>query len=216
MTMSTDTMLLEAGMGRSASAATGGIAAVVLTIIGLAHIYPTFMVSVATIALGIALLFKGASIAADYRDVLERMDSGALKKAELDGGMSAELIAGCAGIAMGILALLGIETTVLTPIAAIVFGVALLMSAGVTHRLNHLKISRSGAEDLAQRVAEEATGVAIEAEMLVAIAAVVLGILSLVGLVPVTLTLVAMLSIGAASMLVGSAVGSRMVNMFRR
>ena len=208
-------MLLEAGMGRSASAATGGIAAVVLAIIGLANIYPDFMASVATIALGVALLFKGAAVAAEYRDLLAHMVSGKLKQAEVGGGMSAELLAGAAGIALGILALLGIETNILTPIAAIVFGVALLMSAGVTHRINHLKISNSGAEDTAQRVAEEATSVAIDAEMLVGIAAVVLGILSLVGLVPVTLTLVAMLSVGGASILVGSAVDSKMVHMFR-
>lgn len=216
MTMSTNTMIMEAGMGRSGAAAAGGIAAVVLAIIGLANVNPAFMASVATIALGIALLFKGAAIATEYRDVLSKLDSGTLQQAELGGGMSAELLAGGAGIALGILALLGIQTSILTPIAAIVFGVALLMSAGVTNRMNHLKIKSSGAEDMAQRIAEEATTVAVDAEMLVAIGAVVLGILSLVGLIPMTLTLVAMLAIGGASILVGSAVGSKMAHMFRR
>lgn len=141
MTISSERMLFEAGMGRSASAAIGGIAAVVLAIIGLAHVYPGFMASVATIALGVTFLFKGAAVATEYSDVLAHMDSGKLQRVEVGSGMSAELLAGCAGIALGILALLGIATMILTPIAAIVFGVALLMSAGVTHRLNHLKIT---------------------------------------------------------------------------
>jgi hypothetical protein len=215
MTTSSDTLILEAGMGRSASATTGGIAAVVLSILGLASVYPTFMLAVSTIAIGVALLFKGAALAAEYNEILARIDSGTLKHAEVSGGMSAELLAGGAGIVLGILGLLGVDTTILTAVAVIAFGSALVMSSGVTQRLNHLKIASSGAEDMAQRIAEEATSASVGAQVLVGLSAAVLGILSLIGMVPVTLALIGLLSIGAVSLLTGSAVGAKMVHMFR-
>jgi uncharacterized membrane protein HdeD (DUF308 family) len=51
-------------------------------------------------------------------------------------------------------------------------------------------------------------------ESLVGIGAIVLGILALTGHVPMTLTLVAMLSVGAAILVSGSVLASRLFGMF--
>ncbi len=47
---------VSAASGASLSEAIGGIAAIVLTILGLAHVAPNFLVAVATIAVGVARL----------------------------------------------------------------------------------------------------------------------------------------------------------------
>lgn len=208
-------IFFEATIGRSAAATSGGAAAIVLSILGLAGIYPMFMLPVATLAIGVAFLFKGAAVVADYTKALRHTDAGTLEQAEFSGGMSAEILAGAAGIVLGILGLLSHFAITLDACALIAFGGAQLMSSGVTHQLNQVKIAASGADNLAQRIAEEATMAANGSQILAGLAAAVLGILSLIGLAPVTLTLVGLLGIGGVNLLTGSALGSKMVHMFK-
>lgn len=208
-------LFFEATLGRSAAAMTGGAAAIVLSILGLAGIFPMFMLSVATLAIGVAFLFKGTAVAADYTKALKHTNAGKLEEAEFSGGMSAEMLAGAAGIVLGILALLSILPMTLGACALIAFGGAQLMSSGVTHRLNQVKIAQSGADDMAQQIATEATTAANGSQVLVGMAASVLGILSLIGLAPTTLALVGLLSLGGVNTLTGSALGTKMVHMFR-
>jgi len=212
--VSNRTLFFEATIGRSAAAASGGAAAIVLAILGLAGIYPMFMLAVATLAIGVTFLFKGAAAVADFAKALKHTRTGNLQEIEFGGGMSAEILAGGAGIVLGILTLLSVVPLALSACALLVFGGGLLMSSGVTHRLNQVKIATSSADDTAQRIAEEATAAANGAQVLTAIGAVVFGILSLVGLAPVTLTLIGLLSIGAVTTLTGSAIGAKMVHMF--
>jgi hypothetical protein len=197
-------------LGRSVAGTIGGAAAVVLAILGLAGIYPHLLVSVATIAIGVSLLFKAIAIAAEYPRILARTDSSS---AELGGGMSAEFLAGCAGIVLGILALLGIEFEPLTSIAVIVFGCGLIMGSAVVSRLNALKASASGADSTAQKVVGEIVSGAMGMQVLVGVSAVVLGILSLIGIRPLTLTLVALLAIGASALLTGSAIAGKVIGI---
>jgi hypothetical protein len=53
-------------------------------------------------------------------------------------------------------------------------------------------------------------------QVLVGLAAGVLGILALIGIAPTVLVLVGLLAIGASLILSGSAVGTRLISMFRR
>lgn len=214
-TSPSETLILKGGIGRSSSATIGGIVVIVLTILGLAGVFPGFMAAVSVIALGVALLLEGAAVAAEYDEVLTRMDPGALQHAELSGGMSAEMLAGGGGVVLGLLALIGVAPAVLMPVAVILFGASVAIGSGVTHRLNHLRIANSGASEKVQHIAEEATSTVAGADVLIGLGALVLGILGLVGVAPMTVTLVALLSIGAVSLLTGSVLGAKMVNMFR-
>src|SRR5262249_54912297 len=114
-------------------AATGG-----LTILGLAGVLPGAMASIATIALGVALLAEGGAIPAPYSRVIREGTPEWEARAEIGGGMGAEFLAGGAGVVLGILGLLGIGTATLVPIAVIVFGGALLLGSGVTADLGTL------------------------------------------------------------------------------
>src|SRR5512140_1249241 len=104
--------------GGSAAEALVGAGAVVLAILGLANEWPGYMASIATIAVGAALLFPGVAIAARYSPLAQMVGA----KEELGAGMSGEVLGGAAGIVLGILSLLGIFPGLLMPIAIIVFG----------------------------------------------------------------------------------------------
>ena len=87
----------------------------VLAILGLAGVVPMYMAFIATIVLGVALLFEGWALASRYSKLLSEMGGGLLTATELGGGITAEFLAGAAGVALGILALLGVVPMVHCP-----------------------------------------------------------------------------------------------------
>lgn len=210
----TDKDVERAVIGGSSTEALAGAAALVLAILGLAQVAPGLMVAVAAIALGAALIFDGAAVAAEYSRILARSGNGALQSVELGGGLGTQISGGIAAVVLGVLALLNLDPTALTAIAAIVLGATMVLSSGVSTRLNALKIETSGDHDVAKRVAREALTATVGTDVLVGLAAIVLGILALVGLDTVTLVLVAMLALGAAVLLTGSAVIGKMLSIF--
>lgn len=191
-----------------------GIGAVALSIIGLANIFPLVLASIATIALGAALLFEAGAVAARFSALMSVPGDTATTTSRW-GGMTSTFLAGAAGIALGILSLLGISPMVLIPIAAIVFGSALIMDSGVNARLAQLEASRE-APELSDDVARESAMASSGIEVLVGLGAITLGVLALVGFNTLTLTLVALLSVGSAVLLSGSIIGGRMISVFKR
>lgn len=201
--------------GGSIAEALCGAATVVLAIIALAGALPRVFAPIATIVLGVALVARGGAVAARFRELLsEASPFDRSARVELGGGMGAELIGGVAGIVLGILGLIGIVPTVLSAIAVMVFGVTLLLGSRETAELGSL--GESGTHQHFAHVAHEAAKAAAGTQALAGASAIVLGILALVGFVPVVLTLVALLVLGAAVLLSSTAVSSRMVSVARR
>jgi hypothetical protein len=187
--------------------------AVVLAILGLAGLYPAYLAPVAVIAIGAALLLKSGSVASRLNQ-LSRAAGSPGAQAELAGGMSAELYAGAGGIALGVLALVGIVPMTLMAVSVIVFGGALLFGGGETYRLNQATRSRQfSLAEYATRVSAETAG---GGESLVGIGAVVLGILALTGVAPMTLVLVGLLSLSGAAFLSAFASSAHMAALLRR
>lgn len=211
----TQSQVREMTLGGSSSAMLGGAAALVLSIIGLAGVVPHYMLTIAGIALGVGLLFEGGFIAAEYRTMLSASGAtGAGAKAELGGGLGAEALAGIAAIVLGILALLDIVPLVLMSITAIVLGAGVMLGSGAMARLNSLKVETSTTHETAKRVAKDSMTAAAGLQVLVGVAAIVLGILALIGLAPQTLALVAMLALGSSELLSGGAMTSRVLSYF--
>lgn len=194
-----------------------GLGAVALSIIGLANVFPRVLLAVATIALGAALLFESGSIAARFSAIVAQSGpgQGRLSYSRIGGGMTTGFLAGAAGIALGILALLGIVPMVLIPISAIAYGIALVMDSGLKTRLTALESETSGEQGFGQVVASETASAYSGIQVIVGIGAVTLGILALVGINTLILSLVAMLIVSAAILVGGSIVGTRMVSMLR-
>jgi hypothetical protein len=123
--------------------------------------------------------------------------------------VSAEIIGGLAGIALGILALVGVETMALLAVSTIVFGGTLLFGSPAVYRASRAEPGTQIFDEIARQTAAGAAG----AQALVGIGAVTLGILALVGIVPQTLVLVAVLCVGGAALLSGGALTGKMVSL---
>ncbi len=200
--------------GGTSTEAVLGAAVVVLAILGLAEVQTFYMLTIAAIAAGAALLAEGAAIMARFSKLVHEIDGGRSTRGELGSGMTTELAGGVAAVVLGVLALIGMMPVTLTAIAAIVLGASLLLSSGTTSRLADLELMHTyRRHETMHEVTRQAAMAAAGTQALVGLAAIVLGILALIGFEPVTLTLVALLSVGAALLLSGGAVAGRMASM---
>jgi hypothetical protein len=205
---------IEAVFGGTLAGGLVAAGAATLAIIGLAGMFPVLLVSVATIGVGAAFLFEGAAVISRLSDLLHVATEGRIQAAELGAGTTGETLAGFAGIALGILSILGVVPGVLIPAAAIVFGVALVLGAGTNMRINHLTVAYRQEHPIAQEVAREAVRATTGLQVLAGLGAITLGILALAAVEPLSLGLVAMLGVSAAFLLTDTAVAGRMLTIF--
>lgn len=175
-----------------------GLAAIILAIIALSGLLTQPLTAIAVITVSAALLFESASNAARASVRGERRDV-------VFGGVGVDAFTGAAAITLGVLALLGIRPTLFLPIAVLALGAGLLFSGAtaVVERV-HAVISR-GEFEHPQDAISEVGGV----HMLVGGGSLVLGVLGVLGGSPILLTQIATLSMGAALMLSGAALGAR-------
>lgn len=212
----------EAVASGSAFEGAGGIAVAVLSIVGLAGILPTVLAQVAGIVFGAAFFAQGVGLASEYHELASRVNASRVESLEWGSGVTVEFIAGLATIALGVLSLVGVAPQILMPSLIITGGVALVLSAGTLQRLNHLRAAASGADEMSQRVYHGAVSGAEGAQVLAGLAAIVLGILSLVVIPPAAaigggaLPLTGLLVLGVALTISGSALAAKMVALFRR
>ncbi len=208
---------VEVAAGGSTGEAIGGLATAVLAIVGLAHVFSAYLAGVAALVLGAALLMHGAALFGRFFNLVNQASGNRPWRVELGGGTSAEFLAGSAGIVLGILALLGIVPDVLLAVAVIVFGAGLMLGSGTSARLNALEAERCYADNEgARRMAGELAAATSGAQVLVGLAAVILGIIGLAGVHTLVLALVAFLILGVSVALNGSAVGGKMMTLIQR
>lgn len=205
------------GAGAWMTESVGGIAAIVLTILGLAHVAPVFLVAIALIAAGAAVVLRGAAIVRDFFRLLQR--AGAITAVPEVGGSSAlyvELLAGGAAIILGILSLLGIASVDLVAIGVITLGGALVLSTNATARLTAQKLAMtSGGDEQARLVAAEIVTSSAGTQALAGLTAITLGILALAGFASVVLVLIALLTLGSFILLDGVSIGGTILTLLR-
>lgn len=201
----------KAAVGNTVAEAVVGLGSIAIAIIGLANVYPWLLAAVATIALGAAFVFESGDVGRRFSN-LAADEAGVVPNAWT--GMTAGFLSGCAGIALGILAILGIVSHTLIPVAIIVYGATLIMDSGTQAGLSELESERFSARGFSQQIARESASALSGMQVLVGLGAITLGILAIIKIVPETLCLVALLAIGAALLMSGSLV-SRVVS-FRR
>lgn len=175
----------------------GAIGTIILAILGLAGIYDNIVASVAAIVMGAAFLTDGlAASAASRRMHLQ----GTMRPAmEWGGGVNAGFFAGLASVVLGILSFFRITSQTLLAVTVLVLGGALLLGAGAA-ATRMAWLAQSTSANLQGTAAPISSG-----SMFVGIAAVVLGILAIVGLAPMTLVLVGFLVLGAGALFSGPA-----------
>ena len=201
--------------GSSVVESIGGIGALVLSILGLVGFIPMTMAAIASIAAGGALLIGGGTMASQYSRVLGGTRQS-LSRNIIGGGMAMESLGGVTAIVLGILALLGIYSQVLLAASVIVLGCSLLLASGAMAKLTALPIREpvgtgpTPYSEHAHYIMRDTLYAASGSEALIGAGAIVLGILSLAGYAPLTLILVALLAVGASTLLAGTAVAGRM------
>jgi hypothetical protein len=192
--------------GGSLVEAIGGIAAIVLAILGLAGSMQNDMMAIATIVLGASLILEGGAIASSFRRALFSLEGESAGAADLGGAATVEFLAGFTGIVLGVLALLGIgNLSYFISISAIVFGASLLLSSSAVARLNTFWSSSSYLNEGSRTIAQTSSEAGAGGQMLIGLAAVVLGVLALLGINPVVLNLVSLLALGVSVLLSGTA-----------
>jgi hypothetical protein len=190
--------LLSEAACRSIAEAIGGIAAVILAVIGLAGILPNLLASIVTIVIGAGILVEGWAIGSSCRQ-LSPAGTAPGQDRGLSGTLTAEFLGGIAGIVLGILALFRMVPDTLLAVALLVFGATLLLSSLAASQA--FWRSNSVTSGSTQSWWAGATPTAHSGQMLVGLGAVVLGILAVIGLTPMTLILVGQLSLAAVMLL---------------
>jgi hypothetical protein len=195
--------------------AVGGIVAVVLTILSSAHVAPVFLVAIALIAAGAAMVLRGLTTVRDFARLLLRAGAATMV---MEGGSAlyVELLGGGAAIILGILSLLGVSSVNLVAIGDITLGGALILSTSATARLSAQKMAMtSGGDRQAGILAAEIVTGSAGTQALAGLSAVTLGILALAGVVPVVLILIALLTVGAFILLDGVVIGGTILTVLR-
>ncbi|HEU4960861.1 MAG TPA: hypothetical protein VFT56_10675 [Sphingomonas sp.] len=199
----------------------GGVAVMALAILALIGVLPALLTAIAGIVFGAAMLAEGLSISSEYSALSRYIAYDSTEVAEFGGGLGVEVLVGLAAVALGVLSLLGVAAPTLLPALIIVGGVGLMLSAGTTQRLNDLQLAAVGHDDMARRVTRDAMTGAAAAQTLGGLAAMVLGILSLVSVSPLaaagfgTLPQVGMLVLGTATALSGGALAGKATRIYR-
>jgi hypothetical protein len=199
--------------------AVGGLATIVLAIVALTGVHPETVLSIAVIVFGAALLIQGGTLVSEYESIVAPAGAAGVSPEQFGGagGLSTLFLVGVAGIVLGILALLGIATPTLTAVSVIAFGTALLLSSNAVRHLSMLQTTstaesaRPGAELLAGEMASGSANV----QMLAGLAAIVLGVLAVAGVNQNILTLAALIILGSAIILTGSALTGLIIGFMR-
>jgi hypothetical protein len=178
------------------------IAIIVLSVLGLVGVVPGAMLAIATIVAGAAILLQGAQLASEFRRLLIQPGAGA-GTAAFGSGITLDFLAGGTGIVLGIIGLFR-NPGVLLPAALIVFGATLLLSGATAARTGSVQ-SAIPEEGVALLIAEQMAVMTAGAQVLIGIAAVVLGILALISIYAGVLTLVGLLAVGGGLLMVSAA-----------
>ncbi|MFZ1932593.1 MAG: hypothetical protein WCB27_17015 [Thermoguttaceae bacterium] len=174
----------------------GGIATLILTIIGLSGLVPAYLLGVSCIVVGATFLMLAASGITWARMFRFGQRQETWNQILLRMGVFAAIAAGFAGITLGILNLVFPALVSLTAISVIALGAGLIWHSTVMANVG--RFTRDSVAEHRGSFGGTALSLAPVREFLVGTGAVVLGILALLGIVPVTLTLVGLLMLGAA------------------
>ncbi len=202
--------------------AIGGVATIVLAVCGLSGIHPPLMAAIATIIFGIALLIQGGTMLSEYAQIIFPVGGKSISTDHFGGSsLSAVFLVGAAGIVLGVLALLDINSAVLTPVAAIAYGTALVLSSNAVWHLFVLRRAAAqtdtqgdfpGREILASEMASGSAGI----QALAGLAAIVLGVLAVAGHeFDLVLNLIALLALGSTLILTGGSLTTTVLSLMR-
>jgi hypothetical protein len=184
--------------------------AVILALVAMGNILPRFMIPLSIVAISVAFLSRGGSIAARFPDLLPETSRQRSDVSKLGVGLSVEMAGGIIAGILGILALLNIMPLVFAPAALLVFGITMIVASGVVFWFDSLMTGRPGEYGAHGVTGHEMIMASGGLEFVLGLAAFVLGIMSLAGISSVLMTNVGLLSVGFSELITGTAMSARM------
>lgn len=211
----------------SIAEAGGGIAVIVLAIVGLATAGAAPFPAIAVTVLGAAMLTEGAAIATEYVRVLNAASESATST-QAGYGMTTEIIIGGAVLVLGILSLVGVAAATLTTVAVITAGALMVVSAPVMVQLNELRHQHDGMSEQAHDLLRASSASVSGLQILAGLTAIVLGVIALSrgaamgggavigGGAAMNLPLISLLVLGAALTFNGTALTGSIMKLIQR
>jgi hypothetical protein len=193
-------------IGSSVAQLLAGLAAIVLAIVGLAHVEPQYVLAIAVLVVGAALILQGGNTFLEFANLLPKQSARRVGQSAVGNSVNAEILAGFAGIILGILSLVSVFPDVLLPVAAIVFGGALIFTSGDVSRVNMLKVEQATTDETFQQLARQSFSMGGGPQALIGLTAIILGIVALAGYHWAVLSLVALLVLGAIVLISSTAI----------
>ncbi|MFO1103389.1 MAG: hypothetical protein U1E20_10860 [Methylocystis sp.] len=195
----------------------GGVTAVLLAVLGLAGLYAPILAAIATILLGVALLLQGRSLLAQYAQACVEAGATTPVSALAAAARFAVILLGAVGVALGALALLDVNSAVLTPIASIMIGAGLVFSSVSAWHLNIVRRAAATGEASARdMLANQMIFDSLGVQSFAGLAAILLGVLAASGATyDLTFNLVALLILGAALTLKGGSLNTILLAFMR-
>jgi hypothetical protein len=200
-----------------------GLAAIVLAIIALAGVSPGALIAIAAIVIGVGLMVQAFNSAAEQSNMMTMMTTAmaapaGVSRAEFGGSVMVDCMCGLTGIVLGILALVGINPAHLLPPALIVFGGALLVGGAAcmrpTVRSSTVPAGVAGSEPRAVVAYPGSSFAASGMEILIGLAAIILGIVSLLVAGTGILVAVGFIAVGAALLLASATFSGAVMRLF--
>jgi hypothetical protein len=198
----------------------GGAATIILALCGLSGVNGPLMAVAATIVFGAAQVIHGRELLTQYYQT-RFLSRSAGNNAFHVGGVNLALVffSGATGVGLGLLALLGVNSAVLTPTAAIIFGAALVLSSSDVFYLGRLRGLDYKRENVppsmhGEIVASEFPPDLVNIQMLAGLSVVILGTLAAADVAnDLTLNLIALLCLGTTSVLAGGGLQAVLLNL---
>jgi hypothetical protein len=200
--------------GGGGGALAGGIVAAVagiFAIAGLAGVYPTWLLSLAAIGIGVSFLLEGLAIGGRLSGLLRPATEGRTEIGRLGAGTMSETLAGITGITLGILGFLGVVPVILALCASVVFGAALMI--GYRTRISLHRLLAGDRED--RYAAHQTVFVTAGVQVLMGLAVFTLAIIGLADVAPLALSLVAVLIAAVALVLTNPIVVNKVTPALR-
>jgi hypothetical protein len=190
-----------------------GIAAIVLAVIALAGISAPILAAIITIVIGVGLMVQAFNSAAEGSRAMSAGLAVNGPMTDIGGEVMVDCLTGITGIVLGVLALVGINAPHLIPVALIIFGGALLLGGAIAMRPKAASVAPA-APGQVQVVSYQGSAAVGGMEIMVGIAAIVLGILSLIFMTSWVLVLVGFIAVGAALLMVSTTFSGAVARMF--
>jgi hypothetical protein len=177
--------------------AIAGIGTLVLAVVGLSGVAPAYLAPIAVVMLGLAFLLLGG-IDLAWFCMFNFAESESREHLLFRRGVVIALVAGLAGVILGLLNLVFFIGAWFTAIAVIVLGVGLLAHSAAMRHIARFTYCSLGFQHSHSVLNLNAVSLAPTRDLIVGLGGVVLGILALLGIMPMTLGFVALLAMGLA------------------